>query len=51
MKLNGASIPPAVVVPDSIHRLTASTCNPNVPGQAPASTLVPNNVLSAMYHK
>jgi ribose transport system substrate-binding protein len=51
MKLAGASIPPAIVVPDSIHRVNASTCNPKVPGQAPASTLVPNNVLSAMYKK
>jgi hypothetical protein len=51
MKLAGASIPPAIVVPDSIHRLNRSVCNPNLPSQAPASTLVPANVLSAMYKK
>jgi hypothetical protein len=49
MKLAGASIPPAIVVPDSIHRLNKSICNPKLPSQAPASTLVPTNVLSAMY--
>jgi hypothetical protein len=51
MKLAGAKITPNIVVPDAIHRLTATACNPALPGQAPATTLVPRNVLSAMYHK
>ena len=49
MKLAGAKIPPNIVVPARMQRVTAATCNPNVPGQAPASALVPNNVLKAMY--
>jgi|SRR5581483_7359342 len=49
MKLAGAKIPPAIVVPDAIHRLTKSVCNTKIPSQAPASTLVPPNVLAAMY--
>jgi ribose transport system substrate-binding protein len=51
MKLAGAKITPNIVVPDAIHRLTATACNPALQGQAPATTLVPRNVLSAMYHK
>jgi ribose transport system substrate-binding protein len=49
MKLAGAKIPANLVVPARMHRVTASSCNPKVPGQAPASTLVPPNVLAAMY--
>jgi ribose transport system substrate-binding protein len=51
MHLAGAKIPPAIVVPDAIHQLNKSVCNPKLPIQAPASTLVPLNVLSAMYKK
>jgi ABC-type sugar transport system substrate-binding protein len=49
MKMNGASIPGNVVVPTVLKQVTASTCNTTIPSQAPASTLVPNNVLAAMY--
>ena len=49
MKLAGATIPPALIVPINMHKVTAATCNPKLPAQAPASTLVPNNVLAAMY--
>ncbi len=51
MKLAGAKIPPNIVVPDSIHQVTKSTCDSSIPGQGPASTLVPKNVLDAMYRK
>jgi ABC-type sugar transport system substrate-binding protein len=51
MKLAGAKIPANIVVPDSIHQVTKSTCNTSIPGQGPASTLVPKNVLDAMYKK
>jgi ABC-type sugar transport system substrate-binding protein len=49
MKLNGASIPTTLIVPASMRQVTKSTCNPNIPGQTSASTLVPDKVLSAMY--
>jgi ABC-type sugar transport system substrate-binding protein len=49
MKRSGATIPSSVVVPAKMQQVTASTCNPKVPGQAPASALVPTNVLKAMY--
>ncbi len=50
MKLAGdKAIPANLVVPIHMHRVTASTCNPAIPGQGPASTLVPANVLKAMY--
>jgi hypothetical protein len=32
-----------------MRQVTASTCNAKVPGQTAASTLVPDNVLQAMY--
>lgn len=51
IKLNGGSIPTQVNVPLHQRQVTKSTCNPGIPGQASASTLVPNNVLNAMYHK
>lgn len=49
MKVNGASVPANLVVPASMRQVTKSTCNPNIPGQTSASTLVPDKVLSAMY--
>lgn len=50
MKLAGdKAIPANLVVPIHMHRVTSSTCNPAIPGQGPASTLVPLNVLRAMY--
>jgi ribose transport system substrate-binding protein len=50
MKLAGDNAVPAnLVVPIHMHQVTASTCNTAIPGQGPASTLVPANVLHAMY--
>jgi len=51
IKQNGGSVPPVLTVPASMRQATKATCNPNVPGQAAASTLVPDNVLIAMYKK
>jgi ABC-type sugar transport system substrate-binding protein len=45
------NIPPNLVVPIRMHRVTAASCNPALPSQAPASTIVPVNVLNAMYPK
>ena len=49
MALSGQKMPPTVTLPMQMRQVTASTCNPNVPGQTAASTLVPNNVLQQMY--
>jgi ABC-type sugar transport system substrate-binding protein len=49
MKLNGASVPATLVVPAAMRQVGKTTCNPNIPGQTSASTLVPDNVLSSMY--
>lgn len=51
MKLAGAKVPPVLVVPASMRQVTKSSCNPNIPGQTSASTLVPDKVLAAMYKK
>jgi ABC-type sugar transport system substrate-binding protein len=49
MALEGTKVPSTVVLPMKMRQVTKSTCNPGVPGQTAASTLVPNNVLKAMY--
>ena len=49
IKLNGGSISPTIVLPAKMRQATNSTCNTKVPGQTAASTLVPTNVLQAMY--
>lgn len=51
MKLAGAKITPTIIVPAKMQQVTKSTCNPNIPGGAPASALVPDKVLTAMYKK
>jgi ribose transport system substrate-binding protein len=49
IKLNGGKISTTVNVPLHQRQVTKSTCKSSVPGQASASTLVPDNVLAAMY--
>lgn len=49
MKLEGYSVPGNVVVPFSLNKVDANTCNPKLPATAPISTLVPQNVLDAMF--
>jgi ABC-type sugar transport system substrate-binding protein len=45
------SVPSTLIVPASMRQVTKSTCNPGIPSQTSASTLVPNQVLTAMYKK
>jgi len=47
--LSGDKVPPVTVVPNELRQVKKATCNPNIPSQASASTLVPNKVLLAMY--
>lgn len=49
IKLNGGAVPGNLIVPASMRRATNATCKPSIPGQTAASTLVPDNVLAAMY--
>jgi ribose transport system substrate-binding protein len=49
MILDKKKVPTTVVLPAKMRQVAKSTCNPNIPGQTAASTLVPNNVLVAMY--
>jgi hypothetical protein len=47
--LEGGTVPTTVTLPMKMRQATAATCNPKVPAQTAASTLVPDNVLQAMY--
>lgn len=51
MQRAGAEVPDTIVVPAAMRQVDASTCDGSIPAQAPASTLVPGQVLSAMYEK
>jgi ribose transport system substrate-binding protein len=51
IKLSGGSVPSTLIVPAHMRQVTKSTCNPGIPGQTSASTLVPDQVLKAMYKK
>jgi ABC-type sugar transport system substrate-binding protein len=48
-KLAGEEVPDRIVVPAQLKQVDDSTCNESIPPEAPASTLVPDNVLAAMY--
>lgn len=49
MSLAGAEIPTSIIVPSHMRQVDETTCNPNVPGETPASSLVPINIVEAMY--
>jgi ribose transport system substrate-binding protein len=49
MKLAGAEIPSSIIVPSSMRQVDASTCDTTVPGETPASSLVPLDILKLMY--
>jgi ribose transport system substrate-binding protein len=49
IKLNGGTISPTIILPAKMRQASNATCNSKVPGQTAASTLVPTNVLQAMY--
>jgi len=49
MALHGESVPAEIVVPAQMREVADSDCNPDIPSAAPASTLVPAEVLQAMY--
>lgn len=51
MKLSGQTVPASIVVPATMRRVDAGTCKSTLPAQAPVSTLVPDDVLTAMYGK
>jgi hypothetical protein len=49
MQLAGAEIPSSIIVPSHMRQVDEMTCNPNVPGETPVSSLVPIEVIEAMY--
>jgi hypothetical protein len=50
MKLQGATIPPEIVVPHVMREVTTSDCNPNrVTPTVSNTSLVPDNVLAQMF--
>jgi ribose transport system substrate-binding protein len=49
MKLHGYDVPANLVVPQQLHQVDESTCNPSVPGPTPVTTLVPDKVLQEMF--
>lgn len=49
MKLQGEDIPGQLVVPQKLHEVKASDCDPNVPGPTPVTRLVPDDVLKSMF--
>jgi ABC-type sugar transport system substrate-binding protein len=49
MKLAGATLPTSIIVPGHMRQADASTCNPNINPETPLSTLIPLNVIQAMY--
>jgi ABC-type sugar transport system substrate-binding protein len=50
MKLQGYDIPGNLEVPQKLHQVDANTCDPSLPGPTPVTTLVPENVLKAMFN-
>ena len=49
MKLGGVSVGPRLTVPFRMRQVQAGQCNPKIPAGAPVSTVVPDNVLTAMF--
>ncbi|MFN8451615.1 MAG: substrate-binding domain-containing protein [Anaerolineae bacterium] len=49
MSLKGAEVPTSIIVPSHMRQVDESTCNPDVPGEYPVSSLVPPDVVAAMY--
>jgi ABC-type sugar transport system substrate-binding protein len=49
MSLRGAEIPAEIIVPTSMRQADESTCNPDVPPETPASSLVPVDIIAQMY--
>lgn len=49
MSLQGAEIPAEIIVPTSMRQADDSTCNRDVPGETPASSLVPIEIIAEMY--
>lgn len=49
MKLAGKDVPSSIIVPTHMRQVDQTTCNPNVPAEYPVSSLVPLEVVKAMY--
>jgi ABC-type sugar transport system substrate-binding protein len=49
MKRAGAEIPPEIIVPATMRQVDETSCNRDVPGETPVSSLVPIDIVKAMY--
>lgn len=49
MSLKGAEIPTSIIVPASMRQVDETTCNRDVPGETPVSSLVPVDIITEMY--
>jgi ABC-type sugar transport system substrate-binding protein len=49
MSLNGAEVPSSIIVPASMRQVDESSCNRDVPGETPVSSLVPVEIVTEMY--
>lgn len=49
MSLAGAEVPESIIVPASMRQVDETTCNPDVPGETPVSSLVPVDIITEMY--
>jgi ribose transport system substrate-binding protein len=49
MKLAGDDLPSSIIVPSHMRQVDDSTCNPDVPGEYPVSSLVPLDIVKTMY--
>ena len=45
----GAEVPSSIIVPASMRQVDETTCNPDVPGETPVSSLVPGDIITQMY--
>lgn len=50
-KLAGKDVPNRIIVPTQLQRATDASCDSTLPPSAPLTTLVPKDVLAAMYKK
>jgi ribose transport system substrate-binding protein len=49
MQLNGESVEDRIVVPAEMREVDENSCREDIPGEAPISTLIPDNVMQEMY--
>lgn len=49
MAYHGAEIPPSIIIPVEMRQVDETSCNPDMPSLASVSSLVPVDIVAAMY--